>query len=593
MIQDNISSKRIKSFKNVNPIHLTEIDLIQVGKKSSVEVSFEGKKQTEKQCYLMGLMATILASEATFGDNLTILLDTEIFGIKKTLPITLQRNSEKNINAIQEILIKRVQENLQNIDLQLLESSNFKNIKINYISCIENENKKPLSILFSSKTKSFKILYDLGYFSNASITKFSNMFLKVILSIKNNDEWQNTFEVTNENSIELAGWCLNKDNLQKAVEKILDKGIVSLGKHLITVRKQKNETISKLLDFGFESVTTPYTSIDQIDQYLYECWSKILKTPKISFESNFFEEGGNSLKFIKLVNLVNEKFNKKWLITDFIKYPTYKEQYKLVISQNHQIKKQFGVQTLKPFNKEQSNIILVHDVSGNCDGYLSLIQKIKERFNVWLITAHYKNELGPYHCTINQIAQNYVNELPKDINNITLMGWSLGGRIVFEMANLINEGVKKILLFDTMDFGIHKSIEFTLDGEKKLLNAIGGVNTNKKTIQELWENDFNIDKEELSMPEWFENLFPQWEYMEIKEIIRKFNTYRSLSKAGADYKTEIKLNIPITYFLPERSENTGDTWLDKTNELIICKISGDHFSVFREENLNSILKELD
>lgn len=592
MILDTSISKSTINFKNINPLYINDLNLIQVGKWSTLNINFDATIYTSKQYYLMGVMATFLASEAIFGDDLTILIDAKILGRNNPFPLMLERQNQQDVAMIQKKLLKKFQEGLEQEDIDFSAAKGFNNVKIQYTTLAKNKSHKALNVLYSFDQKTFQIVYDLGYFSKETILKLSQLFSKVFLLVTEKGDWLESFNLEKKETLKLSGWLINEEKLKETLNKILYGEIVALNKHLVTSKEQSIEIKNKLLNLGFETVTTPYVSIDRTDQKLFECWSKILKTPQINFKTNFFENGGNSLRFIKLVNNINKKFDKKWMIMDLIKYPKYEQQYKLLTSQLIHVKKLSGVQSLKPFDQNKKNIVLLHDVTGDCNGYLPLIQKTQNLFNIWTVTARLKNSFGPYDCSINQIAQDYINQLPKKLENIVLLGWSLGGRIAFEMANLLNKRVSKLLLFDSMDFGLLQSKVFTLEGEKQILNSIGVNFSNENSIEELWAKEFNINKDDLLIPEWFENLFPYWKFMELDEIIKRFNNYRSLSKAGLDYYTNAKLKIPIIYYLPESSNNTGQTWMDKSYNFNVSKISGDHFTVFKEDNLNSILKDL-
>jgi amino acid adenylation domain-containing protein len=60
---------------------------------------------------------------------------------------------------------------------------------------------------------------------------------------------------------------------------------------------------------------------NEIEKKLVSIWQEVLETETIGTRDNFFESGGNSMKLIRMIGLVNEKFNKKIPVVTAFRLP--------------------------------------------------------------------------------------------------------------------------------------------------------------------------------------------------------------------------------------------------------------------------------
>ncbi|HAU85938.1 MAG TPA: hypothetical protein DCW90_10675 [Lachnospiraceae bacterium] len=87
----------------------------------------------------------------------------------------------------------------------------------------------------------------------------------------------------------------------------------------------------------------------QTEEELYAIWSKLLGRNNLSYDSDFFEEGGHSLLAVQLVNQVNEKYHSEFTLKDIFSNP--------VLNSFAQMIDQRTVDTadeLKQFSKEEN-----------------------------------------------------------------------------------------------------------------------------------------------------------------------------------------------------------------------------------------------
>ncbi|OFX87035.1 MAG: hypothetical protein A2X00_10640 [Bacteroidetes bacterium GWE2_32_14] len=77
------------------------------------------------------------------------------------------------------------------------------------------------------------------------------------------------------------------------------------------------------IEFKPTSVYEP--PLNQIEKHLVSIWKEVLNIDQVGLNDNFFEVGGNSLKVIEIVNILNEFYSENDLVIKFFKYPTIKK----------------------------------------------------------------------------------------------------------------------------------------------------------------------------------------------------------------------------------------------------------------------------
>ena len=67
-----------------------------------------------------------------------------------------------------------------------------------------------------------------------------------------------------------------------------------------------------------------------IEKEIYTIWNELLENNHLTYESNFFEEGGHSLLAVQLVNKVNKKYNANITLKDVFEHPVLNELAELI-----------------------------------------------------------------------------------------------------------------------------------------------------------------------------------------------------------------------------------------------------------------------
>ncbi|MCP3660323.1 MAG: AMP-binding protein [Bacteroidetes bacterium] len=218
----------------------------------------------------------------------------------------------------------------------------------------------------------------------------------------------------------------------------------------------------KLSDHDFISKFIEYPRIDNLKTYprdeieleLTKIWEEILEVESISINDSFFDLGGHSLLAMRLVNKIEECFNKRIALSFLFENNTIEKLSNIIRNMN---KDSDSTISLSDKNHKNSNLIdprehsiielshnpkpkkqifFVHPSGGNifCYYQLAKLTNSDYQFNGIQYTFLDNNELGK---DIKTMADFYLEKvMNKWDQSVPLVfgGWSLGAAIAYEMA---------------------------------------------------------------------------------------------------------------------------------------------------------------
>ncbi|MCU0286548.1 MAG: amino acid adenylation domain-containing protein, partial [Acidobacteria bacterium] len=198
---------------------------------------------------------------------------------------------------------------------------------------------------------------------------------------------------------------------------------------------------------------------NDIETKLVEIWAELLniKPGIISMDSGFFELGGHSLKATLLAAKIQKTFNVSIPLAELFKTPTVNAlaQYIHLSEKETFIPADERLVKLKIGTKHCKNIFLIHDVTGEVEGYLDFCRQITDDLNIWGLRLHrHENAAAPYNISIRELAKTYIETMKQAQPHgpYCIAGWSLGGTIAFEMAVQLeqtNQEIASLTLFDS------------------------------------------------------------------------------------------------------------------------------------------------
>ncbi|HEV3003090.1 MAG TPA: alpha/beta fold hydrolase, partial [Pirellulales bacterium] len=173
---------------------------------------------------------------------------------------------------------------------------------------------------------------------------------------------------------------------------------------------------------------------DAIERTLAAVWSDLTGREKVGVRDNFFELGGDSLMAVRLMAEVERQFGRKlplvWLFQD----PTL-ERLADVLRSGDQ-----PAVCLVPIRPRRAGsrppLFCAHPAGGTVFCYRELARLLADDQPVYGLQARGIDGREPPRARLEEMAADYVAEIRKaqPVGPYWLLGWSLGGLIVFEMA---------------------------------------------------------------------------------------------------------------------------------------------------------------
>ncbi|WP_185245459.1 non-ribosomal peptide synthetase [Chryseobacterium bernardetii] len=273
-------------------------------------------------------------------------------------------------------------------------------------------------------------------------------------------------------------------------------------------------------------------------------------------------------------------------------------------------------------NAIKSNLIVIHEGSGEILGYRNLFENVKKSFNIWCFTLN-KENLSPTDVTPEQIAVIYAKEIIKQFRhseNVYLLGWSYGGYISYLIANYIEAheidiDLKKVIMIDTSSYinpkydGNYRKEFFTedyklsIENEKLLVKTIcPQMNIDDLSqIQDLdvfWrqvQEKITETNYDFSIPAFWANYFNKYYKgldlsADLSWCLEKINRLRTIGlHIPKPHQVPVK-KTDVIYFNAKNSEIADvDYWETLTeSEFIAKEIEGNHGSIMNTPNIQEL-----
>ena len=188
-------------------------------------------------------------------------------------------------------------------------------------------------------------------------------------------------------------------------------------------------------------------------------WKEVLKLDSVSGDDNFFTQGGDSLLAMKMVIELKNAFSLRIPIATLIPNPTLVELAEFI---DHEIAAGQGgggnrsAPTItqincgsNPTDLKRPEIVCIHAAGGGGMFYWKLFDSQAIQGPVLVLESPYLHGTGPVACheqSVEEIAEIYTEELLRRFelgDSVILAGYSLGGLLAFEMAQMLTDrGVK-------------------------------------------------------------------------------------------------------------------------------------------------------
>jgi amino acid adenylation domain-containing protein len=221
--------------------------------------------------------------------------------------------------------------------------------------------------------------------------------------------------------------------------------------------------------------TTPakeyVTPLTMTEQKLAAIWSSLLKLKKIGVHDNFFEIGGHSMIAVSLILKIEKELGIRLPLATLFERSTIQQLAEIIDRKSEPM----GWRSLVPIRPEGSKkpIFLVHGLGLNVLLYSALVNHLDPDLPVYGLQAKGLDGKEKPLQTVEDIARYYISEIMTvdPDGPYAIAGFSLGGRIAYEMAQQLTVLGKKVAFLGLFDTPVNEisSVESILFGKKSML----------------------------------------------------------------------------------------------------------------------------
>ncbi len=207
-------------------------------------------------------------------------------------------------------------------------------------------------------------------------------------------------------------------------------------------------------------------------EVLSKIWRRVLQRPSIRLEDNFFDLGGNPWLAVKIFTEI-KKLNGRELSPLVIYSAPTIAALAAVLGQPAAPR----IPTLLPLSAGSNDqpIFIAHGLGGNVMEFFELAEHIRSRHSLYGMQARGTDGVDEPLDRIEDIAQFYVDAIKylQPHGPYLLIGYSLGGLVVLEMAHRLSEMGEEVRLLAMLDAYPH--LRYLSIGQRtRLITSLAG-----------------------------------------------------------------------------------------------------------------------
>ncbi|MCX6248516.1 MAG: amino acid adenylation domain-containing protein [Bacteroidetes bacterium] len=189
----------------------------------------------------------------------------------------------------------------------------------------------------------------------------------------------------------------------------------------------------------------------QTEQKLARIWGSVLSQKKIGIHDDFFEIGGHSMIAVSLMLKIEKELNIRLPLASLFERSTIHLLAELIDQDSESIEWRSLV-PIRPTGTKKP-LFLVHGLGLNVLLYTTIINFLDPEQPVYGLQAKGLNGIDTPLDTLEEIASYYISEIQSIDKEgpYALAGFSLGGRIAYEMARQLEEMGKEISFLGVLD----------------------------------------------------------------------------------------------------------------------------------------------
>lgn len=196
-------------------------------------------------------------------------------------------------------------------------------------------------------------------------------------------------------------------------------------------------------------------TVSNLVEVLTPIWERALDSSPISAEDNFFDLGGDSILALKLFTEISKVCGVELPPVTIYEAPTIRA---LAAVLEHPEKFHFPALTLLKEGKESLPIFVTHGIGGNVMDFFQVVKHIRTDQPIYGLQSKGINGVEEPHERIEDMAEYFLEAVRERQPHgpYYLMGYSLGGLVVLEMAQRLTAEGEKIGLLVLLEAYPHR-----------------------------------------------------------------------------------------------------------------------------------------
>ena len=212
---------------------------------------------------------------------------------------------------------------------------------------------------------------------------------------------------------------------------------------------------------------------DALELQLTEIWEKVLGIQRIGVRDNFFELGGHSLLAVRLFSQIEKIIAKNLNLATIFQAPTIEQQAEIIRQEGWSAPSSSLVKIKSGGSRPP--FFSIHGGYSSALLYYKLAQYMGSEQPFYGLQPQGLDGLQTPHNRVEDMAALYLSEIRtlQKSGPYFLGGYSIGGKIAFEMAQQLHrqgEQVAVLALFDTLTAGFFKPLPFHARASRHLSN---------------------------------------------------------------------------------------------------------------------------
>jgi amino acid adenylation domain-containing protein len=317
---------------------------------------------------------------------------------------------------------------------------------------------------------------------------------------------------------------------------------------------------------------------DQLEQILVDLWRPVLGLNELGVNDNFFEAGGDSIKGAILINRLQQLVGEYVYVVAIFDAPTVaqladylRRHYPTAVNRIYGgldvVSGESGIREWSPLveiqrGNSKSPLFFVHPIGGNVFCYVDLARELgPEQSFYGLQSFGLAGDATPLN-DVSEMAVRYLDAMRRvqPEGPYMLGGWSFGGLVAYEMAQLLQRAGQEVGLLGLIDTHTRAALEIEIDDEALLrqfksdMNAMNG------------SEGAGLDSDHLN---------------------RLFHVFRANAQATVRYEPQ-PYEGRITYFrasdrLSEYAIDPIDDWRNLAGDGVEVHVApGNHYTMLKE-----------